>query len=201
MSRIRLALVVIAATLLLFGAAQVPQWQTWRADQAPAELSPAISRADLIIVTLQDALLGELTGALQEGGPALAIKSCHLDAIRIAHRVGREEGVAAGRTSDRLRNPTNAPPRWAAPIVTQYAGMRAAEVTGFAVDLGDRLGVMRPIAHRPMCGGCHGPADRFSPGVRDALNDRYPVDRAVGFNNGEIRGWYWVEIPKAVRTR
>jgi hypothetical protein len=33
-------------------------------------------------------------------------------------------------------------------------------------------------------------------GVRAVLAERYPADRAIGFANGEIRGWYWVEMPK-----
>jgi hypothetical protein len=32
--------------------------------------------------------------------------------------------------------------------------------------------------------------------VRAKVRSRYPHDRAVGFAEGEIRGWYWVEVPK-----
>lgn len=83
---------------------------TWRASDAPPALRAAVSRGDLIIVSLQDALLRELTEALDTGGPGFAIRSCHLDVIGAIRRIGRYEGIAAGRTSDRLRNPTNAPP-------------------------------------------------------------------------------------------
>jgi hypothetical protein len=152
--------------------------------------------ADLVIVTMQDALLRELNEALDRGGPAGAIQSCHLDVIGVSQRVGRGEGVAAGRTSDRLRSPTNAPKPWAAPIVQANAGRRARDVEGFVVDIGDKVGVLRPIAFRPVCAGCHGPVEGLSPAVRDVLADRYPADRAVGFTEGEIRGWFWVEIPK-----
>jgi hypothetical protein len=58
------------------------------------------------------------------------------------------------------------------------------------------VGVLRPIAQRPICANCHGPADSISPAVRHLLTERYPVDRAVGFADGEIRGWFWVEMPK-----
>ena len=30
-------------------------------------------------------------------------------------------------------------------------------------------------------------------------DERYPRDRAVGFTNGEIRGWFWVELSKPER--
>jgi len=158
-----------------------------------------ISRADLIIVSTHDALLRELREGLARGGPRTALTSCHLSATAVGWRVGREEGIATGRTSDRLRNPTNAPRPWAAALVTANAGRQTRDVDGFAVDLGDKLGVLRPIVMQPMCLGCHGPADQISPEVREILADRYPKDRATGFTNGEIRGWYWVEMPKKPR--
>jgi hypothetical protein len=168
----------------------------WRIKDAPAELRPAISRADVVIATMHDVLLWELNSGMDQGGEVLAIKSCHVDATRVAQRVAREEGLAAGRTSDRLRNPTNAPRPWAAPIVAANAGRRVQDVDGFAVDLGSKVGVMRPIAQRPICAGCHGQPEKFKTAVRAELKDRYPSDHATGFEVGDIRGWYWVEIPK-----
>jgi hypothetical protein len=172
---------------------------TWRAPDAPAEMRYAVSRADLIVASMQDALLRELTDGIRAGGPAFAIKACHIDVIGIIQRIGREEGVAAGRTSDRLRSPTNAPRPWAAALVAENARRRVRDVPGFVVDLGDKVGVLRPIAHRPMCAACHGAADQLDPAVRAELRDRYPRDRAVGFDQGEIRGWFWVEMPKSAR--
>ena len=195
---------VLAATAwLCIALAAVIQGQTaatWRIAEAPAELRPAISRADVVIAAMHDALLWELNSGLEQGGPLLAIKSCHMDATRISQRVGREEGLAAGRTSHRLRNPTNAPRPWAAPIVKANAGRRAQVIEGFVVDLGNKIGVMRPIAQRPQCGSCHGRPDKFGTAIRAELKDRYPADAAVGFEEGEIRGWFWVEVPKK-RTR
>jgi Protein of unknown function (DUF3365) len=137
-----------------------------------------------------------LNDALSRGGPGTAIAFCHIDATAVAQRLARTEGVAAGRTSDRLRNPSNVPRPWAAALVKANAGKQARSVEGFVADLGDKIGVLRPIAQRAMCAGCHGPAEALSPAVRSVLSDRYPVDRAVDFKEGEIRGWFWVEMPK-----
>jgi hypothetical protein len=169
---------------------------TWRLADAPAAVRNEVSHADLIIVSMQDALLRELTGSLSLGGPDLAVNSCHVDLIGAIRRVSRQPGVEAGRTSDRLRNRTNVPRDWAAPLVEANAGRLAREVDGFVVDLGDKVGVLRSIAHQPVCAGCHGPGQSLTPGVRAALTARYPADRAIGFKNGEIRGWFWVEVPK-----
>lgn len=176
---------------------QVPSdWPTYPVAEAPGALRAAIQQGDMVIISLQDAALKELTRELARGGPAGAIMSCHLDATGEAYRVAREEGIAAGRTSDRVRNPLNAPRPWAVPIVTKYAGRPAAGIDGFAVDLGDRVGLLRPITHRAMCASCHGPEEKFDPRVRAELKDRYPVDRATGFKEGDLRGWFWVEVPK-----
>ena len=150
-------LVILAAGLTLSGtpAAQTPA-PSWPIAEAPGELRAVVSRADLIVVSMHDAVLRELTDALTRGGPGSAIAFCHLDATFVSQRIGKEQGIAAGRTSDRLRNPTNAPRPWAAPLVKANAGRQAKSVDGFVVDLGDRVGVLRPIAERPMCAGCHG---------------------------------------------
>ena len=187
-----------AGTMLMTAAVrtQAQEWKTYPIAEAPAELRPVIKRGDMAIITLQNAVLSELTREFSRGGPGVAIRSCHLDVTAAAQRIARQEGIAAGRTSSRLRNPLNAPRPWAAPVVQKYAGHRAAGIDGFAVDLGDRVGVMRPILQRTMCSGCHGPADELSPLVRAELQDRYPVDRATGFREGDLRGWFWVEVPK-----
>jgi len=195
--RVLQGLVMLAAALALprSSAAQTSA-PSWPIAEAPPELRAVVPRADLIVVSMQDAVLRELTDALSRGGPSSAIGFCHLDATYVSQRIGKDTGIAAGRTSDRLRNPTNAPRPWAAPLVKANAGRQAKNVEGFVVDLGNRVGVLRPIAERPVCAACHGPVDKFSPQVLGVLADRYPADLAVGFREGEIRGWFWVEMPK-----
>jgi hypothetical protein len=198
MTRTGFALLV-AGLLLPAGPppAQSPSpWPTYKISQAPPELRRQIQRADLVIISLQDAMLAELSRDMEQGGPALAIRACHLDTTTVAYRIAKQEGIQAGRTSDRLRVPTNTPKPWAAPLVAQYAGKRAADVEGFAVDLGDRVGVLRPMAERPLCASCHCDRDKLDPRVRQELDERYPRDRALNFQPGEVRGWFWVEVPK-----
>lgn len=168
---------------------------TWPIGKAPAQWRPAIARADLVVVSLHDALRRELTHALAQGGPAFAIKACHIDVAGATRRLGA--GFLAGRTSDRLRNPANAPPAWAASLVAGSGVRRLARDTdGFVVELEHSLGVLRPILHQRMCDDCHGPADRIDSAVQAMLAARYPGDRATGFVEGQLRGWFWVEVPR-----
>jgi hypothetical protein len=189
-----LALAILLAAAMVGAQSSV----TWEISKAPSELRPLIARADLMIAAMHDSVLRELADAFEKGGPERAIKSCHIDSLLMSQRIARE-GAAAGRTSDRLRNPTNVPRPWAAGLVRTHAGRMAKDVDGFAVDLGDRIGVLRPISERRICGNCHGPAEDLAPGVRRELAERYPADRATGFKEGEIRGWFWVEVPRKLR--
>src|SRR4029453_4584733 len=100
------AVLCVAAAAVLHGQSSTST-SIWPIRDAPVELRPAISRGDVVVATIHGALLWELNSGLEQGGPVLAINSCHVDSARVAERVGREEGLAAGRTSDRLRNPTN----------------------------------------------------------------------------------------------
>jgi uncharacterized protein DUF3365 len=197
MNLARTAILTVLATTLTAGQ---PAFRSWPVSQAPEDLRPAISSADVAIVAMQGEVLRELTNAIARERTESGVAFCHIDVSGTIQTLGRN-GAAAGRTSDRLRNPENAPRAWAAPFVAAHAGQRARDVEGYAVDLGDKVGVLRPIVEQPMCAGCHGTADRLSPGVRLLLKRRYPSDTATGFRDGEIRGWFWVEMPKRTAAR
>lgn len=189
-------LAIIGLAAVLHGAAGSGEWTTYTAVDAPAAVRPMVQRGDLLIVSLQTALLSELRRELAAGSPAEALTACHIDATAVAYRIARDQGIAVGRTSARLRNPTNAPRPWAAPIVARYADRPAAGIDGFVVDLGDRVGLLRPIVEQSACAPCHGLESRVDTRVRALLPASYPADRALGFKDGDVRGWFWVEMPK-----
>lgn len=178
-----------------------PVERVWPAAAAPPQLRPEISRADVVIVEIHSGLRSALEAKLAKVSPELALFTCHTSAADLSRRIARRDGISSGLTSDRLRNAHNAPPDWTSSLVTAYAGRRAASVDGFVVDLGDRVGVLRPMIQDAVCARCHGPAERLDPAVRDTLGRLYPEDRAIGFRRGEIRGWYWVEVPKPREQR
>ena len=188
--------IVVAIIVASAASAAALQSDSWPIDEAPGRYRPAVAHADLLIVEMHGALLRELAHAVQRHGAVSAFVFCHLDAREAARTIGAAEHISAGRTSDRLRNPANVPPSWAGPLVRANTGRKARDVAGFVVDLGDRVGVLRPIAEQPMCGSCHGPLTTLAPDVRQALLNRYPSDQATGFRDGDIRGWYWVEARK-----
>lgn len=189
-------LVVLAAWSTCAQTAQ--ERPTYRAADVPPQLQAAQREADLIIITLQSALLAELHRKVAAAGPAMALASCHIAGTAVALQLSRR-GIDAGRTSARLRDPANAPRPWAAAIVARYADQPTATVDGFVVDLGSRVGVLRPVREQAICLSCHGPVSSLRADVRARLAERYPADRATGFREGDIHGWFWVELPRNPR--
>jgi Protein of unknown function (DUF3365) len=152
-------------------------------------------RADAAIAELRGTLLTRLTSAVAEGGPPLAISVCSTEAAGLAQKVAASHGVAVGRTSFRLRNGGNAPPAWAAATVEAARGLPASKVAPAYFDLGDRIGVLQPIPTGALCLTCHGAPGALDPKVAAEIASRYPEDRAVDFAEGDLRGFFWVEVP------
>ncbi len=135
-------------------------------------------------------LFAELTGAMRDGGPASAIGVCAERAPAIARTVSAEHAVKIGRTSHRTRNPENTPPVWAELVLDDLPAHPV-----YLADRAGRFGAILPITTAGACTQCHGDADALAPDVADALADRYPDDRATGFKEGDLRGWFWIEVP------
>lgn len=178
---------------------------TWTAIDAANVTDPGPNAAAYAkAVAAKDALATRLAGALGEAigtpldqvegrskGPAGAIDVCRSLAPQIAAEVAEEHHVRIGRAGVRLRNPRNAPPAWAAALLaTHPTTMQAAKRED------GTLGVILPIRLGSMCTACHGPRDGIAPDVQAALAKHYPDDQATGFNEGDLRGWFWVEVPQ-----
>jgi hypothetical protein len=151
---------------------------------APPDLAPAVDRAERAI----RAAACDAERRFGEGDPDANAARCE--------GAAEVPGVTVGRTSARLRNPENAPPAWARGYVAKTDHRKAADVPPTAFDLGDRVGVLRPIEIRRRCLGCHDARERLAPSTRSWLARAYPQDRALGYALGDLRGFWWAEAPK-----
>jgi hypothetical protein len=139
--------------------------------------------------TLFAQLSGKLMDAMSEGGPAAAISVCKVQASEIAKRVSEEHGLTIGRTGVRLRNQSNIAPEWASEMVD--AGI---EEPSFVMLSDGKAAALLPIKLQAQCVMCHGPDDQITPDVKSRLAELYPEDRAPGFKEGDLRGWFWIEM-------
>jgi hypothetical protein len=149
----------------------------------PEALRPALARAEEAI----RAAACDVERRFGEGDPDANAARCE-GAAPVA-------GVEVGRTSARLRNPRNAPPAWARAFVDATDGRKAADVAPRAFDLGDRVGLLRPIEIRRRCLHCHARREDLPASTRAWLGSAYPSDRALGYSLGDLRGYWWAEAP------
>jgi hypothetical protein len=135
-------------------------------------------------------MMGELTAALDAGDPSAAIAVCKEKAPVVASNITANYGVKIGRTSHKLRNAANVAPAWADPFVADLA-----EDPTYLAGPNGELGALLPIKLRAECQMCHGPAEEIDNDIMAAISEVYPDDHAVGFVEGDLRGWFWVEAP------
>ncbi len=135
-------------------------------------------------------LMGELTAALDAGDASAAIGVCRVKAPLVAAHVTEMYGVEIGRTSYRLRNQANVAPSWADAYVADLV-----EDPTYVGGPNGELGALLPIRLRAECQMCHGPAEDIDEGIQAALAEHYPNDQAMGFAEGDLRGWFWIEAP------
>jgi Protein of unknown function (DUF3365) len=187
---------VLASTAVVAPVAGQQASQPLPVTEAPAEWRAAIGRAQKAFAEVQSVLKARLDAEMKAGGPVAAVRVCRDEAQALTAGVARDQRFEVGRTSHKLRNPSNAPRAWALSTVASHAGVKATAVTPVVVDLGDRLGVLGPIPTGEVCVVCHGAEATLPPPIAAAIRDAYPADRATGFAPGDLRGWMWAEVTR-----
>lgn len=185
--------ILSCAGLALHGSG--PEWSPLPVEKMTPGQAGQMDRANEARAALFNRLNGRLQEELSQGSAASAIGVCRDEAPRIAREVGRDNDLAIGRTSYRIRNPANRPPSWAEPWIRNRT-----ENPVYLQGRDGRFAALLPIRTLKTCETCHGPDGQIPPDVRAALLRNYPEDRATGFREGDLRGWFWVEVPgSAVR--
>lgn len=186
--------VVGALSLVTCTEASTPDNRSYAIDAAPTTLQPALARAQEAIGQLKKELGAKLRKAVSGGDYAQAIEVCKTAAGELTRKVGAANGMKLGRTSSRVRNPQNLAPEWMRKTVYS-GGVKAMGVEGRAFDLGEKVGVVLPISTMGLCTSCHGKKDVLADDVREVIAREYPKDAATGFAVGDLRGWFWAEVP------
>ena len=151
-------------------------------------------KAVKICKAMGKSLMGELMKSMMNDGPAKSIRFCKAVAPKISNDLCKE-GIQIGRTSFKLRNSINRVPDWAKSFVTSKTA------TPTFVELPEqKLGALLPIHIKPVCLTCHGEKDSLDPSVAKALQSSYPHDKATGFSEGDLRGYFWVEVDKLKKS-
>jgi len=169
---------------------------SYTAASAPAALKPAVERAQKAFAEFQARLDARLKEEMSRGGLPAALAVYRDEASNITAALGRQYSGRFGRTSDRLRDPRNAPPQWAAELVRTAGTPAAKDAQTWVVPMGTNVGVLAPLATTETCVLCHGPVAAIPPATAATIRVTYPGDRATGYEAGQLRGWIWAEIPR-----
>ncbi len=161
-----------------------------KTDDAASE-ARVVTKAQAALAPYKLALKNELTSALAKA-PESAIDVCAERAPALA-REHSTNGVRVGRSANKLRNASNAPPGWLAPVIDDLSRAPSGSSEHRVVRLpGGGHGYAEPIWVQPQCLVCHG--DSVAPEIDARLRARYPADDARGFRAGDFRGVFYAEI-------
>jgi len=157
---------------------------------APA-VDPAEERVVAAVSALKVGLKKELEQAMAAGGPDNALGVCRDRAPALATELATKYQVQVGRSSHKLRNPSNVPRAWVKPIIDEWLKTSAAERKPRVVSVSKNVvGYIEPIATGAFCLACHGEVPAATQAKIKAL---YPSDQATGFEEGDLRGVFWAE--------
>lgn len=147
---------------------------------------------------------GAMQKAMKTGGASAAVQVCSELAPSMTSRISRENGWRVTRVGTRVRNPLlGMPDAWEQTVLADFARRAAAgeplQGMRFAAAVEEPNGryfrFMQAIGVKPPCLRCHGPAASLSPEVAALLKERYPHDRATGYQVGDLRGAVSIKQP------
>ncbi|MCP4933598.1 MAG: DUF3365 domain-containing protein [bacterium] len=139
-----------------------------------------------------------LVSAMKKGGPVNALGVCNTKAGPITMRNARETGWDIGRTSLKLRNPSNGADAWELAVLKDFEAKKAAganpkklEYSAIIEKDGKKIfRYMKAIPTAAPCLHCHG--KQIQAPVKEKIAAHYPSDKAIGFKRGDIRGAFSV---------
>ena len=157
---------------------------------APPEEAVWLERGADVVRPFKQQLKSELIEGMKKGA-VNAIEVCSMKAPAIADSITSED-LLVGRTSHKVRNPSNSPQPWVEPLLQAYLddpNDRSPKVV--ALENG-RVGYVEPINTQPVCLTYHGSS--IEEATRAAITKLYPDDQATGFDKDDLRGLFWVEF-------
>ena len=154
------------------------------------------------------ALLKQLSSALERelkaSGREGAIRVCRELAPQLAGDLSRQNGWRVTRIGTRVRNPLlGTPDAWEQKVLASFekrvqAGEHFTDMAFSEVVRepgGEYFRFAKAIGTRSACLNCHGGPDRIPASVQAVLKSEYPMDQAVGYEAGSLRGMVSIKQP------
>jgi hypothetical protein len=158
-----------------------------------AEDDALLVEARKVATSLPPKLIAALQDEIQKSGAEAAIPVCKDMAPKMAGEISQQTGWKIKRVSLKARNDARAiPDPWEKAALEDFDKRAAAGEPPAKLEKGEKIGneyrFVKALPVQALCLGCHGPVDQLSPGIKAALSQNYPNDRATGYSEGQIRG-------------
>lgn len=141
-------------------------------------------------------LKGILVSQIRENGIVAAVSVCSDTAQQLTKKFGDEKEIYIKRVSLKFRNPNDKPDEYEKEVLNHMAelknkGMLDKNFEYLAIETeNDKnfIHYMKPIFIGGECLPCHGNKDQIPLEIKEILNEKYPNDKATGYNPGDLRG-------------
>ena len=140
-------------------------------------------------------LSANLQNAMAEGGIENALSYCNVNAMPLTDSLSKHYNVTIKRVSDKTRNPLNAPTKEEQKVINDY--LEKVENRKTVLEKGDnnKRTFYAPITTKGLCLNCHGTVGKtMLPENYEKIKMLYPNDKAIGYNEGDLRGIWSIEF-------
>lgn len=154
---------------------------------------------DSVSMAAQQALMKQLTQAMQSKGAAYAVNFCSERAIPITDSLSNKYNCEIKRVALRNRNPDNALTEEDRIVFDEFAEdlINGVSPKSKVVSQPKTILFYKPIVlGMPACLQCHGKADALNPMAYAAIQSKYPEDQAIDFSLGDLRGMWKLTFTK-----
>jgi hypothetical protein len=137
-----------------------------------------------------------LVKEMQTNGIVAAVSVCSDTAQILTNNYGINKGIYIKRVSFKNRNINNQPDEFEAKALKYFEELNSSgKLTDTIeyIEVVSEEGVktvrfMKPIIMQAPCLGCHGTVENIGPDVKTVLNNKYPEDKATGYQMDDLRG-------------
>jgi len=146
------------------------------------------------------AVLGKnLIGTIQKKGTLEALEFCNEKAYPLTDSMSVVHNAIIRRVSDKPRNAANQANMIELAHINSFKNDVKNNITPTPIvdQMDDSVNVYYPITTNTMCLQCHGkPNNDIDPKTVDALRRLYPNDKAIGYENNQVRGIWSIAFEK-----
>lgn len=158
---------------------------------------------DQIASSLVKELQSELKAAIKDGGFEKAVNVCNLRAAPITEIAANatKRKVDIKRTTNKYRNPLNAPDKFEKEALSYFEGLITANepLPKYYIQKIEASGSQIFNYYKPMkvgnkCLICHGDEASIKPDLLSSISKLYPEDKAIGYKENDFRGLIRITI-------